>query len=362
MSFGLPPFEAEMRRRLWFHIVNGDFLSSGFTGAKPSMDLFLSDTRIPLNIEDQDLSPEMTVLPKERPGITSMVLRLIKCDCLAFFRKLAPNFGHAPGDILNTSRMTLREKDTVIDNLEDILESKYLRYCDPSNSLHCFASILARSIVCKMRLMAHNPRQFAERKIKVPQSERNLIFANGMKWMEYVNLMLVNTSLRKYLWQINSGLLWESLVYVLIETRQRKVGPEVDRIWELIGGVFSNYNKILILSKPTEPLYAALGDWVLKVWDECFAARAAKGLITDPEPTYITAIRESRKPTSNATMVDPGTAIRSLSSVPQPKHETVPEPLELIEHCDFTSLLSFDLEPNELLQWDKLFDTEGGFL
>ena len=135
-----------------------DFRISDLLGAKPSMDLFSCDAKMPLNVADEDLSPDMVDLPPEGNGITSIVVCLIRCEITEFLRKFSspfPNDVH--WEILTNPDITLAKKDSMINQLEDLLETKYLRYCDPSNTLHHFSLIMVRSAICKIRLFTHNP-------------------------------------------------------------------------------------------------------------------------------------------------------------------------------------------------------------
>ena len=61
--FGLTPFDIEMRRRLWWHISILDNRSSEDHGTDPTFTEQFYDTKLPLNVNDEDIYPEM----KERP-------------------------------------------------------------------------------------------------------------------------------------------------------------------------------------------------------------------------------------------------------------------------------------------------------
>jgi hypothetical protein len=252
----------------------------------------------------------------------------------------------------------------MINQIEDTLERKYLRYCDPSHALHYFTSIMGRATLCKLRLMAHNPRHFADNGMRVPQKEREIIFTNAMKLLEYVNLVITNQSLRKLMWQVSAGHFWDTLVYVLIEARHLKTGPEVDKIWELIGGLFSKYPQTL--KDHTDAKYAVLGDWALRVWEEYVVARKDDGLPEIQTPSYLTAIRLGRKPVESGSKpnrpADEGHVFASPTGCGTFHHssdETASAGFEQFDPSDFSSLLSFDLEPNEWAKWDRLLGQEG---
>ncbi|KAM3079931.1 hypothetical protein ACMFMF_003349 [Clarireedia jacksonii] len=357
-SLGLSPFETEIRRRLWWLIVNVDCRTAEFSGMKPSVDLFLSDTKIPLNIDDEQLSPDMTETPLERAGITSVVLCRIRCDITDAFRRIIPQFlGDGHWDKLENPCATLSEKDIVIQQTEELFETKYLRYCDPSNSLHYLTSILARSVICKLKLIAHNPRQFADLGMKIPESEREIIFSNAIKLLEYTNLTQTSPQLRKYTWSISTSYLWDTLLYVLIEARHRKTGPEVDKTWELVGKVYETCPQIV--EQTDEALYKALGNWTLQVWEECIQARRENGLEEWETPWYITAIRRYRRPSAKSAGA---IGIRGeLADTTEPSDGANfgydENPLAEFDPAgtyDFSNLLSFDLEPNEWAQWEQL--------
>jgi hypothetical protein len=360
VSLGLSPFETEMRRRLWWHIVHVDFRLSDVLGTKPSSDLFSGDTKRPLNIADEDFSPDMVDPPPERNGITPIVFCLIRCDIIEFIRKLSPPFADDVRlEIITSSDITLAKKDTMISQLEDLLEKKYLRYCDPTNSLHQFASIIARSSICKMKLFAHNPRRFAKHGIKAPQSERDLIFANATKLLEYVNLVRGNPIFDKYKWQIGTSHLWNTILYVLIEARHRKSGPEVDRVWHLIGVVLSKYPQMF--EEEAGAVYTTLGKWTLEVWDDYLAATQAEGLPEPQTPEYINAIRwsrlstrdpssESKAPAESGYVLENMTGYSNLQS---PGQDGDPLPgFDPIASYDFADLLSFEVDPNQWARWD----------
>ncbi|CVK85441.1 uncharacterized protein FPRN_06682 [Fusarium proliferatum] len=89
IRLGLPPFESELRRRLWWHIITRDSRSGEDFGLEDPNDLLLtSDVKLPLNINDGDLFPGMEELPAERSEWTSMTFSLINVDLAKATEKL----------------------------------------------------------------------------------------------------------------------------------------------------------------------------------------------------------------------------------------------------------------------------------
>jgi hypothetical protein len=363
-SLGLSPFETEMRRRLWWQIFMMDLRSSDSSDIKPSTDLFFTDTKKPLNVEDEDLNPGMANLPPERVGITSVVLTLLRCDIVEALRKFTPQFANDPrSSSLGSSHVTLSEKDNLISQIEDLIERKYVQYCNPLNDLHLFTSLLARTAMCKMRLLAHNPRHTANREVKDPQKERDILLSNGQKRLEYAILLHSTQGLRKFMWQLSTSFLRDTLVYVLAEIRHRKLETDVDQIWKLIGTLLSYYSGFF--AENTQAIFVVLGNWTLQVWDDYITSRNAEGHPELPTPEFIAAIIEARRPCT-----DSSSQTNDRNNSDKPVESTTDEfknqsfrtdrnifanfdPIDPIDPYDFSTLPSFGLEPNEWTQWDS---------
>lgn len=81
--FNLSPFETEMRRRTWHLLVLLDNRSTEYHGYEPPVaDNMAFDTRWPLNVNDSDLSTDMTEPPPESDGATDMILVHVRCHAL----------------------------------------------------------------------------------------------------------------------------------------------------------------------------------------------------------------------------------------------------------------------------------------
>lgn len=348
-SLGLSPFETEMRRRLWWWVVQVDLRISEIVGTKPSADLLEGDTKPPSNVEDEDITPNMIDPPPERHGITTVVATRIRCELIEFLRNAFPN--QARLDTLASSDMPLDKKDSMINQFEDSMEQKYLRYCDPTNSLHSLTSIFVRSMICRMRLLAHNPRSSANHGVTLSQNERNIIFTNATKLLEYINLMQESSVFAKFRWIMGTTYLWYTILCVLIEARHRKTGPEVDRLWKVIGTVFSNYPAMF--EEGGEAVFSAMGRWTLEVWDEYVAATKVEGNAEPRTPEFIDKTRRVRRSARKSSL-----ASKSLTD--SATHSEVQTPGQDIGHlpefedfasCDFSDLLSFEMNTNEWGRW-----------
>lgn len=129
--FGLTPFETEMRRRLWWHISILDTRAAEDHGADPSYTEAFYDAQLPLNINDDDISPETKDPPQERKGTTEMTFCLIRFELSQAARRM--NFaapGKTPAGYSKRSHKTLLEREKIIEETHQKMEERYLKYCD----------------------------------------------------------------------------------------------------------------------------------------------------------------------------------------------------------------------------------------
>jgi Fungal specific transcription factor domain len=70
----LTPFKQEMRRRLWWTVMQLDLRSSEDLGTDLAFYEMMSDAKLPRNLNDEDITPDMTELPESRKGGTDITV------------------------------------------------------------------------------------------------------------------------------------------------------------------------------------------------------------------------------------------------------------------------------------------------
>jgi len=129
-NFNLHPFESEMRRRLWWHISLQDARAAEDYGADPNFHAHLYDTKMPLNLNDEDIWPEMTEAPHEHRGATDMTFVLVRFELGDMSRRLRV-MASVENDV--DKKRTLQEKEALIDLTHQRMQEKYFSHCDPNN-------------------------------------------------------------------------------------------------------------------------------------------------------------------------------------------------------------------------------------
>lgn len=128
-NFKIPPFETEMRRRLWWHIYLQDARAAEDYGADPVSQQIFYDTRMPSNVNDNDLVCDMTEPCAERIGATDMTLCLVRFELANMQRKLRIMTSAESDD---QKRNSIKEKEKLIDAEHQRMQETYFRHCDPN--------------------------------------------------------------------------------------------------------------------------------------------------------------------------------------------------------------------------------------
>ena len=255
-----------MRRRIWWQIILLDARGAEFSGVcQPSHGLDWT-TKIPLNVNDSALHPSMEELPAEHNGATEMIHCLIRYEC---GNALKQESGQSTLDgsmkKLNSSEVSVQTKEQAIQRMETLLEHKYLRHCDPSIPLHFMSTLVASSVICKMRFRAYHPRHYWARRESIQQSEKDMLFAVCVKMLENHNTFYANKSTQKFGWHVEAQLQFDSLVHVLSELRFRTTIEQANKAWHQVDGVFQ-HNPVLLTDKK-KGLNVAMGRLATRAWD-----------------------------------------------------------------------------------------------
>jgi hypothetical protein len=256
--FGLGPFETEMRRRLWWYIYLLDVRSSDFQATSPQIREGDYDTLLPLNINDEDLSPDMVEPPPERTGFTEMTLTLVRCEILKLHRKLMQlssagidNDGH---NVLFQNRLRAIEETQVA------LDKQYLKFCDLEIAIHWVTATIARVALARSWLVSHFSLMSAEGFQPELFPERcDLLILTAIEVLEFGYLLESHENTTKWSWLFQGYVPWQAFAYLLSELCVRPVAPLSDRAWVAIDRVYERWvgpvgNRLGLMMRPLERL------------------------------------------------------------------------------------------------------------
>ncbi|KAL9080803.1 MAG: hypothetical protein Q9157_000499 [Trypethelium eluteriae] len=297
-SLGLPPFETEMRRRVWWQLKLHDFRSAELCGLAKFRDLDLGteSTKWPTNVNDNQLHPGMPSLVAETNTLTDMVFVAFRYEfahfaaqCIATFRRQGK--GSSEWN-LDTPDGGKAEVEKACRALEEALETKYLRYCDPSQPLHLLTMLVARYGMNVVRFLTHHPRRWASIE-QTPLPERQLVWEVSIKLLEQFNMVQSNPLLRRFAWHGAFYQQWHAFIHILDTLRADPVKADADKTWQLIGDTYKTTPGMILDMK--KPIHVAIGNLCLKAYSDREAALQRRNLYRPPTPEFILQLRQQRE-------------------------------------------------------------------
>lgn len=233
----LSPFDVEMRRRLWWAICILDLRSAEDQGTELTIAERTYDTQFPLNVNDADISPDMTDFPEEQEGPTDMTFCLIRYEICALARKIhfATN-GMAPCQ----SRSTEGERDEMLMECYERIEKKYLKSCGDKDTdvLHWVAAMIARLIMAKMSLIIYQPMLLHSTGQELASGIRHRLFMASLEVVEYTKILNSELRCRQWRWLFQTYAQWHAVAYLLLEVCRLPWTASLERAWIVLNATF----------------------------------------------------------------------------------------------------------------------------
>jgi hypothetical protein len=294
----ISPFEVEMRRRIWWQIKMHDFRASELCGQAKFRTFVVDETtpKPPLNVNDSDLYPAMTQAPIESTKPTEMLFCILRSD-LANFAAAVMNNVRKQGSVGFTSEEytamdDLKRKDDFIKELENMLETKYLRFCDPSQPLQFLTLIGGRFSLNIVRFVSHHPRRWANME-HVPASEQQFVWGVVLQILEQQNMMQSSPQLHHFAWNVAYFVQWHAFIHILDTLRAHPFHPDAGKAWQNIGILYKNNADLLISTD--KPIFLAVSNLCLRAFSARVDAQAQQNRTVSRVPDYIIALQNQRE-------------------------------------------------------------------
>lgn len=233
----ISPMNAEMSRRIWWHILALDVQSAEDHHTEPLIHDGQFDTRFPLNINDEDLIPRAEELPCARAGYTDMTFSLIRFEITATYRLLKYSPFTNP-DSSTKDLLASRQQHVIC--LEHRLREKYLQYSNTTATVHWLCATISWLVLAKLRVFVYDTVTSGDMSSTGLKADvREFIFATSIDIIELsVILETSQKTLGNWTWMFKNNNQWRALSFVLAELCLRPLCTDVDRAWRAIDDAF----------------------------------------------------------------------------------------------------------------------------
>ncbi len=237
----ISPFTREIRRRLWWHMIDLDIRGVEDRGSDPFILESSFNTLQPLNINDDDMDPGSMDPIVERKEFTSMT----KSRVSYIVWEYALLLGYIPPGREEPENPPIvspvEKKLDMVQELETKLEKEVLMYCDPADPLAWATSVIIRLIGSRLRIAVYHPPLLDMRGIIQQYVSRELVLKTAVENLEYSHLLNTEPAAAGWRWYFHTRVQWHALAATLAELCVQDKGPLVERAWKIVDAVFEQW-------------------------------------------------------------------------------------------------------------------------
>ncbi|KAI0856708.1 fungal-specific transcription factor domain-containing protein [Xylaria cubensis] len=293
-QFNLSPFETEMRRRLWWHVITQDSRYAMLSGLSHSWVASNWDTKMPQNLNDADLFPNSMEPLVPLNGPTEMVFVLLLYHYQRFTSRTHQAF-EAAFMALRDGGKRDPERPSPIDTYRALVEEIDVQlvefertHVDPSlGGVHAAAAMVRPLFIGKMR------------DVMVPMCEQpewgtEIFDQIDSLFKSFVNTHSRNAEIYKrmagtgFLWFVRSGFQPDAMLLFTAKLYKRPTGKLTDRAWIALESIHDLHPDLFDISQKKTERQA---QFTLKAWSIREQALAQCGKQVEV-PDFIQRLRQ----------------------------------------------------------------------
>ncbi|AEO56556.1 hypothetical protein MYCTH_2058263 [Thermothelomyces thermophilus ATCC 42464] len=272
-ALGLPPFECEMRRRVWWQIFLVDAKYATASGLGPSNLPINCDTKTPANLDDADMDPSATQPFKAKDGPTEMIFCLLMYRFAKFVKEMPgfegiimiPDDESGPGPRTAPTEEQLAAYRRGLARLHGELLEIFEKYLDVNaGPVHAMANAMKDHILQKLEELKTPVKLQKDWGGEVKSTVDNT-FRHAVQMLEHNEFNYRVTEGLGFAWFSLLHFQLDILMFVVGQLRRRTEGRLVDSAWRQVEVVYSHHPGLFDM---TNKNYTALGVHVLQAWKQ----------------------------------------------------------------------------------------------
>ncbi|KAJ9138922.1 Fungal transcriptional regulatory protein, N-terminal [Pleurostoma richardsiae] len=263
-NFQLSPLDCEIRRRLWWQIRGFDarvaedhgLSTGGFDG--------FCDTKLPLNVDDRDLCPDLESVPSTKSRWTEMTMFLVTVEMNQSMQQISRT---AVAILDGRDKMT--DLEQLLESTKERMERQYLQYCDPNIPIQKAALLLGRATIGKLEVFVHQQhrRGLSAEESAARATEKTLTLACNA--IETGIELKTDEMLSNFQWLFSTFIQYHLLTYTLWHLCVRPEVASADRAWDIVNKSFS------LIENPGWPSPGSKWNMLCKLRDKALDIRCS---------------------------------------------------------------------------------------
>ena len=262
------PFEAEMRRRLWWSLVIFDTRVCELAGNTFGTMLNPTwDCATPLNVNDFDLQPEMKVPPSVQGRYTEALFTVVRSELSDCVRHSDFHLDFTIPPLKNVAKDVLRDSISKIGELgtvERMIEEKFLKDCDPENPFHFVTIWMARYHFARNRLI-ENFSRFSSSPIKQTDAHRDDGISCSLAMLKCDTKLMTSPHSKGHQWLIAVWFPFPAYIQLVQDLKKRPTSDHAEETWEIISDNYEAHFKHA--EESVSPFLRVFAKFILRAWE-----------------------------------------------------------------------------------------------
>lgn len=238
------------------------------------------DCRLPLNVNDSDLRPEMKALPIAHERPTDALFTIARARLLDFIRNSRFHLDFTNPALNVTAKPVTSDPNMEGDELaflEHTLEAKYFKLCDDENPTHFMTVWTTRSFVAKNRLLEHYAR-YSRSSVQQTEAQRDAAFLHALRWLECDSKVMNSPLTKGFHWFANIFFPFPAYIHLVQDLKKRPHCLNAEQGWQVMSD--NAASRSVDLTEDDNPFYRLFSGLMLDAWTvyEAYARRISKSI------------------------------------------------------------------------------------
>ncbi|KAH0837600.1 C6 transcription factor [Fonsecaea pedrosoi] len=286
-------FEAEMRRRLWWSLVLFDTRVSETTNSRTATLDPTWDCKVPLNVNDSDLQPDMRRPPVTQGNTTEALFAVVRCELGEVIRHSSTHLDFTtPALKVNviTAQSEAEGDETELVRLEKMIEDRYLRHCDQEHPLQFMTMWTTRAHLAKYRLLEHQSRYFGSSS-RQTNAQRHTATSYALTMLECNTKLMASPLTKRFRWLNKFYFPFPAYIQIVQELRSQPLSSQACHAWEVMSDNYSAWFGPHF--REDSPFFRLFTKLVLQAWEAYEAAPKRPEDVLMTEPRVVSSIKHA---------------------------------------------------------------------
>jgi hypothetical protein len=232
--------EAELRRRLWWSLVSFDARISEMTDFKLGLLLPTWNCKPPSNLNDFDLRLGMKSAPEVHGVSSEALFAVVRSEFNDFIRHCSFHLDFINPALKSVAGISPSESTSKVDELavlEQRLEEKYLKHCDPQNSLHFMTIWWVRGQLAKSRFIRYLS-ESSKSNVQPTVAQRDEGIAYALDMLRHDTKIMSSKHSKGFRWLIYLNFPFPAYVHIVQDLRMRPLSGHAAIAWNAMSENF----------------------------------------------------------------------------------------------------------------------------